>query len=180
MVIGDTPWGRGSLTVMSAELSPPLEISPLRLNEIEAAASLWEACGLTRPCNDPIADARRALAGGTSTIIAGRLAERLAATAMVGAEGHRAWVYYLAVAHDLRGHGYGAAMMQAAEGFAKDHGMPKLQLMVRQDNADALGFYASIGYRQEPVNVLSRRFEDAGPAADCAVGGRAGASSSSR
>lgn len=139
---------------------PPrsLVISDLESGEIDAAVALWEVSGLTRPWNDPREDARRALAGTTSTILAGRIAARLVATAMVGADGHRGWVYYLASAPDLRGQGLGEAMMRAAESWAAGRGMPKLQLMVREDNAEAKGFYESIGYTAEPVTVHARRF----------------------
>jgi len=109
--------------------------------------------------DDPREDARRALAGATSTILAGHVAGRLVATAMLGAEGHRGWAYYLATAPDLRGHGLGEAMMRAAENWAARRGMPKLQLMVRDDNVGARGFYEAIGYTAEPVTVYARRFD---------------------
>ena len=136
-----------------------LAIADLDPAEIETAIALWEACGLTRPWNDPRADARLALAGETSTILAGRVDYRLVATAMVGADGHRGWVYYLAVAPDQRGRRMGEAMMRAAEAWVRARGMPKLQLMVRGDNAAAIAFYEAIGYGVEPVTVLSARFE---------------------
>lgn len=134
-------------------------VGDLTLDEIEAAVALWETCGLTRPWNDPRADARLALAGPTSTILAGRIEGRLVATAMVGADGHRGWVYYLGVAPDLREQRLGEAMMRAAEAWAIARGMPKLQLMVRADNAAAAAFYEAIGYKAEEVLVLSRRFD---------------------
>jgi len=136
-----------------------LATSELEPSEIEAAVALWHACGLTRPWNDPHADARLALDGPASTILAIREEGRLVATAMVGADGHRAWVYYLAVAPDLRGRGHGAAVMRAAETWAIERGMPKLQLMVRADNAAAAAFYSRLGYATEQVTVFSRRFE---------------------
>ncbi len=140
-------------------------ISDLEIAEIDAAVALWEDSGLTRPWNDAREDARRALAGATSTILAGRIAGRLVATAMVGADGHRGWLYYLATAPDLRGQGLGEAMMRAAEGWAATRGMPKLQLMVRHDNPEAKGFYEAIGYTAEPVTVYARRFGAAGQGA---------------
>ncbi len=139
---------------MSAET---LAIADLDGAEIEAAVALWEACGLTRPWNDPRADAHLALAGETSTILAGHVGGRLVATAMVGADGHRGWVYYLAVAPDQRGLRHGEAMMRAAEAWVRARGLPKLQLMVRGDNAAAIAFYEAIGYGVEPVTVLSTR-----------------------
>ena len=38
------------------------DILPLDLPDIPALAALWEVCGLTRPWNDPQADARLAIA----------------------------------------------------------------------------------------------------------------------
>ena len=140
-------------------MSRTLTITDLTPSEMEAAVALWEACGLTRPWNDPRADARMALAGETSTILAGRDAEgRLIATAMVGADGHRGWVYYLAVDPAARGRRHGLAMMRAAEAWVRARGMPKLQLMVRGNNAAAAGFYKAIGYTVEDVSVMSKRF----------------------
>ncbi len=136
-----------------------LIIGDLREDEIDAAVDLWRAANLTRPWNDPHADARLAMAGTTSTILAGRLDGRLVATVMVGADGHRGWVYYLAVSPDCRGRRFGEAMMRAAEQWIIARGMPKLQLMVRTDNAGVIRFYEAIGYVQEEVAVLSRRFD---------------------
>jgi len=135
-----------------------LVIDDLRETEIDAAVELWRAVNLIRPWNDPYADARLALAGATSTILAGRLDGRLVATAMVGEDGHRGWVYYLAVLPERRGRRFGEAMMRAAEQWVIARGMPKLQLIVRGDNAAVINFYEAIGYKQEEVAVLSRRF----------------------
>ena len=136
-----------------------LTVTDLREDQIETAVLLWEQVGLTRPWNDPRADARLALAGPASTVLAGHLGARLVATAMVGADGHRGWVYYLAVADDLRRAGHGQTMMRAAEDWIVARGMPKLQLMVRTENADVIAFYHAIGYRTEDTVVLSRRFD---------------------
>jgi ribosomal protein S18 acetylase RimI-like enzyme len=135
-------------------------IDDLRPDEIEAAVALWEACDLTRPWNDPRADIRRAFAGASSTILAHREAGRLVATVMVGADGHRGWVYYLAVAPDRRKQGLGEAMMRAAEAWVAARGMPKMQLMVRMENAAAAGFYHAIGYETEERLLLAKRLKD--------------------
>jgi ribosomal protein S18 acetylase RimI-like enzyme len=134
-------------------------IDELAPAEIEAAVALWEACDLTRPWNDPHADARRALEGATSTILALRRDGRLVATVMVGADGHRGWVYYLAVAPDLRKRGLGEAMMRTAEAWALARGVPKMQLMVRPENAAAAGFYHAIGYQTEERLLLAKRLD---------------------
>ncbi len=136
------------------------EASPLSMAEVGGAVALWRACGLTRPWNDPTADARLALESPGSTILALRTpAGQVVATVMVGFDGHRAWAYYVAVHPGLRRAGLGRALMRAAEDWAAAHGAAKIELMVRRENAPALGFYAAAGYAVEPVEVLSRRLD---------------------
>ena len=133
-----------------------VEISDLFEEETEAAVALWQEAGLVRPWNDPRADIRRALAGSASTVLAGRLDGRLVATAMVGWDGHRGWLYYLAVAAGARRRGYGAAMVHAAEAWLAAHEAPKLNLMVRMENQAVLRFYESLGYRRADAVTLQR------------------------
>ncbi len=47
---------------------------------------------------------------------------------MVGHDGHRGWVYYVAVDPDHRQKGYGRAIMTAAENWLRARGIEKLQL----------------------------------------------------
>ena len=132
------------------------DIATLAEADIPTAAALWAAVGLTRPWNDPVADARRALAGPASTILAAHRDGRLIGTVMTGHDGHRGWVYYLAVAPSESGQGVGAQLMHAAEHWCAVQGVPRLNLMVRAGNAPALGFYARLGYRQSDVMVLQK------------------------
>jgi ribosomal protein S18 acetylase RimI-like enzyme len=133
-----------------------VEIGQLREAEIEAAVALWEEGGLLRPWNDPRADIRLALAGPSSTVLAARAEARLAATVMVGWDGHRGWIYYLAVARDLRRRGIGGLMVKAAEDWLAARGAPKLNLLVRAENGAVVGFYESLGYRRSEMILLQR------------------------
>jgi ribosomal protein S18 acetylase RimI-like enzyme len=131
-------------------------IAPLALADIPALVALWEACGLTRPWNDPQRDARLAIEGATSTILGLRDSKALIASVMTGFDGHRGWVYYLAVAPDRRREGLGRRLMDAAEAWLRERGAPKLQLMVRASNAEALGFYETLGLERQDVVTLGR------------------------
>ena len=122
----------------------------------EAVIALWRAAGLTRPWNDPGADFDRAVAGVGSTILLLRAQGVLLGTAMVGEDGHRGWVYYLAVTEAARGQGHGRALMAAAEAWLRPRGRPKLQLMVREGNDAAIGFYRALGLEPQPVVTLGR------------------------
>jgi ribosomal protein S18 acetylase RimI-like enzyme len=131
-------------------------IAPLGLDDIPALVALWEACGLTRPWNDPLRDARLAIEGATSAILGQRDGDALIASVLVGFDGHRGWVYYLAVAPDRRREGLGRQLMDAAEAWLRERGAPKLQLMVRASNAEALGFYEALGLERQEVVTLGR------------------------
>lgn len=75
---------------------------------------------------------------------------------MVGHDGHRGWVYYLAVARAHQRLGVGSELMRAAEDWLRKMGAMKLQLMVRRENESALDFYEDVGYEIRDVKVLSR------------------------
>lgn len=121
--------------------------------------ALWHAAGLTRPWNDPRADFDLALGSNNSTLLLARAAQVLSGSVMVGFDGHRGWVYYLATAPEVRGRGIGRELMRAAETWLVSVGCPKIQLMVRGDNAAARGFYAALGYELQDVVTLGRRLD---------------------
>ena len=133
-----------------------LVIAPLRADEIEAAVALWNDAGLLRPWNDPRADLALAMGRANSDVLAGRIDGSLVATAMVGHDGHRGWVYYLAVSGAHGNRGFGGAMMEEVERWCRDRGVPKLQLMVRGDNAAVHAFYERIGYARSDVVVMAK------------------------
>jgi ribosomal protein S18 acetylase RimI-like enzyme len=127
------------------------------------AVALWQQTGLTRPWNDPSADLHRAMTGSASTVLAAVEHDDLLATAMVGHDGHRGWVYYLAVTPAEQGRGLGRRLMQACEQWVQARGVPKLQLMVRPDNTSVAAFYERLGYADAQVVVLGRRLDAVAP-----------------
>lgn len=138
-----------------------MELRELTAPERDAAVRLWGDAGLIRPWNDPVADFDRALRSGQSVVL-GLFDDRtLAGTVMVGDDGHRGWVYYLAVDPSHRRCGVGAALMAAAENWMLERGVAKVNLMVRHSNQAAFGFYTHLGYGDDDVTVLSRRLSRA-------------------
>ena len=134
--------------------------------DTETVVALWEECGLTRPWNDPRRDIERKLQVqpelflvGTERVEAadGEAQEAVVATAMAGHEGHRGWLYYVAVAPALRGGGRARALVAEAERLLTEAGCPKLQLMVRSGNDDALAAWSALGYERQDVVVLGKR-----------------------
>ncbi|HEX3180274.1 MAG TPA: GNAT family acetyltransferase [Beijerinckiaceae bacterium] len=99
---------------------------------------------------------RACAASRGSTILAARREAKLVATVMVGHDGHRGWVYYLAVAPAFRRQGVGTMLMRSAEQWCRARGVPKLQLMVRSENVEVASFYAALGYDKSDVVVLAK------------------------
>ena len=138
------------------ESAPALSIAPIEDGDIAVVVALWQRCGLTRPWNDPAADIALARRQPNSTILIGRADDAIVATVMVGYDGHRGWVYYVATDPDRRAKGYGRAIMNAAEDWLRAAGIAKLQLLVRRDNAKAGAFYQSIGYAEAQTIVFAK------------------------
>ena len=150
---GDSP-GEVGITALPEEL-------------VDAAVELWHQTGLTRPWNDPHEDCRRALTGSESTVLAAltpgppdpagsATQPRLLGTVMIGQDGHRGWIYYLAVDQQNQRSGLGKLLLGSAEAWLRERGVPKLMLMVRSENAEVQEFYRELGYQDQDTVVLGR------------------------
>lgn len=137
-----------------------MEIIEALAEDRDTAIALWREAGLTRPWNDPVADFDLAVSTSTSTVLIARDGGDPMGTVMAGFDGHRGWVYYLAVAEAYRRQGIARLLMESAERWLAARGCPKAQLMVRGENAGALGFYAALGYEVQDVFTLGRRLDD--------------------
>ena len=133
-----------------------LVIADIADADVSDVVALWQRCGLTRPWNDPASDIALARRNPNSTVLVGRTGGAIVATAMVGHDGHRGWVYYVAVDPDRQKKGLGRAIMDAAEQWLRAAGLPKLQLLVRRENAQAGAFYQSIGYEEADTIVFAK------------------------
>jgi len=134
-----------------------MEIRPFREQDEEELIRLWRACGLVVPWNDPAEDIRRKLRVRREWFLVGLLEGRIAASVMAGYDGHRGWVYYLAVDSARRRSGLGRRMMEEAERLLLAEGCPKINLQVRRSNAEAVGFYEGIGYAEDDVVSFGKR-----------------------
>jgi ribosomal protein S18 acetylase RimI-like enzyme len=118
------------------------------ISEDEAAIiALWQTCGLTAPYNDPAMDFHFALGKVNSDIL---VTEDITGSVMVGHDGHRGWLYYVAVAPAQRRKGLGRALVTAAEQWLLQRGVRKAQLMVRETNQTVAAFYQRLGYDPMP------------------------------
>jgi ribosomal protein S18 acetylase RimI-like enzyme len=130
-----------------------------RTEDTEAVIALWRRCGLVHPQNDPHKDIVRKCRVRTDLFIVGESEGRIVASVMVGYEGHRGWINYLAVSPDEQRRGHGRMLMAEAERLLRAEGCPKINLQVRASNTEVLAFYKAIGYGQDEVVSLGKRLE---------------------
>jgi ribosomal protein S18 acetylase RimI-like enzyme len=93
----------------------PGQIRSFHPADENSVIALWRECGLTRPWNDPHRDIQRKLSEQPELFLVATIGDALVGSAMVGFDGHRGWVYYLAVSLQHRKQSIGRALMHEAE-----------------------------------------------------------------
>ncbi len=145
---------------MSSGSAPEtVQIRPVRDGDETALTELWRAAGLLVPWNDPLADIALCRRSADAELLVGEIDGGIVASIMVGHDGHRGWLYYLAVDPARQGGGYGRTMTAAAETWLAERGLPKVMLIVRESNAAVRAFYETLGYVTEPRILMSRRLD---------------------
>ena len=81
---------------------------------------------------------------------------RVLGTILAGYDGHRGWLYKLAVHPNARHCGIGTKLVRAAEKKLAARGCTKLNLQVRAGNDEAARFWARMGYGEEPIISMGR------------------------
>ena len=81
---------------------------------------------------------------------------RLIGTVMAGYDGHRGWIYSLAVAPAMRKRGIGRALLQHAEAALLARGCVKINLQIANGNEAVIGFYEKTGYKVEPRTSMGK------------------------
>jgi ribosomal protein S18 acetylase RimI-like enzyme len=138
------------------DMSKSLKIRAATSQDESAIVDLWRVCGLVTSYNDPAADFAFAKAGACSEILVGEDDGVIRASVMVGHDGHRGWLYYVASDPHSRGGGFGRQIVDAAETWLRQRGVAKVQLLVRETNASVVAFYEHLGFEVTPRTVLAK------------------------
>ena len=142
-------------------LMPPLVIRSAEPSDVTRLCELWRDCGLIASYNDPAADFRFATMGPCSDVLVGEDAGgEVVASVMVGHDGHRGWLYYVAADPRHQGSGFGRRIVEAGETWLRDRGVVKLQLLVRETNTKVVSFYEHLGFEVAPRTVMSKWLTD--------------------
>jgi ribosomal protein S18 acetylase RimI-like enzyme len=139
-------------------------IRPFEPADTDTVIALWlqafpEYQDTSRPHRDPRLSIANKLGTQPELFFVATRGESgaLVGTVMAGYDGHRGWLYSLAVDPGARRLGIGTRLVRHAETALAARGCPKLNLQVLHDKADVLAFYESLGYRADAVVSLGKR-----------------------
>jgi len=122
--------------------------------------ALWELVfGYDAPHNQPGLAIDKKLAVADGLLFVAVAARKVVGTVMAGYDGHRGWIYSLAVAPDLRRQGIGTRLVNAAEQELIHRGCVKINLQILAGNKNVTAFYESLGYAVEPRISMGKRIE---------------------
>jgi ribosomal protein S18 acetylase RimI-like enzyme len=125
-----------------------------------AVIALWEtAFGYETAHNTPslVIDKKLSVADGLFFVA---LAEDgVVGTVMAGYDGHRGWLYSVAVHPAQRRQGLGARLVRHAEQALTDRGCMKINLQIVSTNESVKGFYEALGYGVEPRLSMGKKVE---------------------
>ncbi|MGO4165463.1 GNAT family acetyltransferase [Novosphingobium sp. YAF33] len=136
-----------------------MEIRPYRDEDFSGVKALWEEAFP----HDPPAN-RAEIAIPAKLAVQGELlfvacdSEFVAGTVMAGYDGHRGWLYSVAVRGDSRRSGLGTRLVRHAEQALLAMDCAKINLQVRSTNAAVVAFYEALGYAVEDRISLGKRF----------------------
>jgi ribosomal protein S18 acetylase RimI-like enzyme len=83
--------------------------------------------------------------------------ETVVGTVMAGYDGHRGWIYSVAVAPTHRRRGIGKSLMECAERALIERGCVKINLQIMEGNAAVTEFYEKLGYLVEKRISMGKR-----------------------
>lgn len=132
-------------------------IRPYQFNDQASVLYLWQACGLVRAWNNPMIDIFRKQGYQDDLFLVAQSKQEVVGVVMGGYDGHRGWANYLAVDPDYQQQGIATLLMQNLEQRLIARGCPKIQLLVRKDNAAVIDFYEKLDYENVDVVCMGKR-----------------------
>ena len=133
-------------------------IRPYSEEDKENIILLWKSCNLIREWNNPGLDIDRKSFSNKDFFLVMEKDNEIIASIMIGYDGHRGVLNYLAVDPKFRNQGLGSRLVKLAEDKLKNLGCPKINLLVRVSNIDVKEFYKKLAYEmQDDVVVFGKR-----------------------
>ena len=125
--------------------------------DTDAIINLWSACNLIVPWNNPKKDIVRKQSIKDDLFIIGEVNNKIIASAMAGYDGHRGYIYYLAVLPEYQKKGIGTSLLSLVEKKLYKVGCPKINLFVRNTNIKVKTFYKMNKYEMQDSEIYGKR-----------------------
>jgi ribosomal protein S18 acetylase RimI-like enzyme len=155
---------------MTITTTTPLPIRCFEASDTDAVVALWQEAfpeyrDVTRPQRNPHLSITNKMATQPELFFVAEVEGRVAGTVMAGYDGHRGWMYSLAVDTAYRRHGIGTKLVAHAEAALTARGCPKVNLQVLSAKEDIRAFYEALGYRADAVISMGKRLGEFADAA---------------
>ncbi|WP_099236722.1 GNAT family acetyltransferase [Pseudomonas sp. ICMP 460] len=160
--VRDVYHGNERTLVMEKVLSSRHPIGPYRDRQHRAqVVALWEeAFGYDTAHNLPSLAIDKKLAVNDGLFFVATDKKAVIGTVLAGYDGHRGWLYSVAVHADYRRHGLGASLVRHAEQALTALGCMKINLQITGGNDAVVGFYEALGYAVEPRISLGKKIAE--------------------
>ena len=138
----------------------PAAIEAYRSEHFEGVRALWEEAFPDDPPRNRAEVAIPAkLAEQPDLLLVAVDDGAVVGTAMAGYDGHRGWLYAVAVRQSHRRAGIGTLLIEEAERRLAALGCGKVNLQVRAENAAVAAFYRRLGYEVEERVSMGKRLQ---------------------
>lgn len=135
-----------------------MQIRPYADSDHDAVVAFWNAVlPDSAPHNDPVTSIRNKLAVERDLFFVAENDGALVGTVMGGYDGHRGWVYSVAVDPGFRRRGIATSLIEHLEAALIQRGCLKLNLQVRSTNSEVIAFYKTVGFDVEERISMGKR-----------------------
>jgi RimJ/RimL family protein N-acetyltransferase len=131
-------------------MNSDVQIRPYEVSDEDSVVTLWSAVFPNpSPWNEPRRVIASKLAVQRDLFVVATVNAVVVGTAMGGYDGHRGWLYTVAVRPDVQRQGIGRALVRHVEAALARFGCSKLNLQALGSNAAVVPFYQRLGYSVE-------------------------------
>ncbi len=124
----------------------------------ESVIQIWESVfGYEAAHNKPSLVIAKKMALADSLFFLAVRDKAVLGTVMAGYDGHRGWLYSLAVSSAHRKQGIGSMLIKHAEHALENLGCLKINLQIMEGNEAVVSFYRSLGYAVEQRISMGKR-----------------------
>jgi ribosomal protein S18 acetylase RimI-like enzyme len=138
-----------------------------QLADTPQVIALWrQVLNYSSPHNAPQLAIDKKVAAGDGLLFVAEVDGKIVGTVMAGYDGHRGWLYSLAVLPEYRKQSIGSRLVKHAEKHLVELGCPKINLQIMKGNEQVEAFYHKLGYETEPRISMGKKIISNVPADD--------------